>query len=77
MLENLVNGQAHYMNIDCGRRFALSMDCATCQHYKFCNKWYPGRRLMDIPVDKLEFYIFMEVKKDMIQLMDNLFIRGE
>ena len=77
MLDKLVVGQAKFMKVNCRRSYTLSKPCEGCEDFKFCTKYYPDTRLMDVPLNKLTYYVYNEVKNDLIQLLNNVYLGGK
>ena len=77
MLDNLVISQAKLMKAQCKRHTNVEYTCNDCQNFKFCNMYYPDTRLMDVPLNKLTYYVYNEVKRDLMQILDNVYLGGK
>ena len=77
MLDNLVVSQAKLMKAQCKTNHKNGTSCGKCANYKFCGMYYPDTYLHDVELPKLTFYIYNEVKRDIIQILDNVYLGGK
>ena len=77
MLDNLVVSQAKLMKAQCKNWIGKEYSCMDCQNLKFCTMYYPDTKLADVPLNKLTYYVYNEVKRDIISLLDNVYLGGK
>ena len=70
MLDELITSQARVYKARCKKE----LNCNDCKIQKFCSKYYHEMRLYEDNLVNLEFYILSEVKKEVMQLLNNIWL---